>query len=62
MTDALDPPPVALDRAAGTLSEAATLLTLAMLAAYDERLAAAASVLADAVEAELAAVVSVRIR
>jgi hypothetical protein len=59
-----DPAPVldALDRAADALSVAATELTLAMLAAGDTALGNYAYVLAEAVEAEVAAVTMTRLR
>lgn len=52
----------ALDLAADALSEAATHLTLAMFAAGHTPLAHDAYVLAEAVDAELAAVAATRLR
>ena len=52
----------ALDLAADALSEAATHLTLAMLAAGHTPLGHDAYVLAEAVDAELAAVAATRLR
>jgi hypothetical protein len=52
----------ALDRAADAVSEAATELTLAMLAAGHTALGNDAYVLAEAVEAEVAAVTMTRLR
>jgi hypothetical protein len=53
---------LALDRAADALNEAATDLALAVALARGTHLAGEASVLAAAVEAELAAVVAVALR
>jgi hypothetical protein len=53
---------LALDRAADALNEAATDLALAVALAREARLAREASVLAVAVEAELAAVVALALR
>jgi hypothetical protein len=53
---------LALDRAADALNEAATDLALAVALARETRLAGEASVLAVAVEAELAAVVALALR
>lgn len=52
----------AFDRAADALSEAASELTLAMLVAGDTALGTDAYVLAEAVDAELAAVAATRLR
>lgn len=58
----IPPVPQALERAVGALSEAATELTFAMLAAGRTPLGDEALVLAEAVEAELAAVAAVLCR
>jgi hypothetical protein len=59
-----DPSPIldALDRAADALSEAASELTMAMLAAGHTALANDAYVVSEAVDAEFVAVVMTRVR
>jgi hypothetical protein len=60
--DDLAPILAALDRAAAALAEAATELTLAALAPGSMTLGDDALILAQAVEAELAAVITTRLR
>ncbi|MDA0161292.1 hypothetical protein OM076_13525 [Solirubrobacter ginsenosidimutans] len=62
MTRDLNPILLALDRAAAALSEAASELTLAMLAAGATPLSHDAYVLSEAIEAEIVAVTMTRLR